>query len=90
MIIRQASILYSRLHLVLDNDRIFLAAKWMIIFKAVVWHTTMSVLLFALSYRPREGRASYNPIFNILGKVHMMCFCVKWVIEIVARVPFLK
>ncbi|KAJ3467255.1 hypothetical protein MRS44_004819 [Fusarium solani] len=77
LITGQALVLYSRLHLVLDNDRILLAVKWMIIFNAVVWHTTMTVLLFTVSYRPREGRASYNPIFNILEKVHMTCFCVQ-------------
>ncbi|KAF4463756.1 hypothetical protein FALBO_9426 [Fusarium albosuccineum] len=77
LITGQALVLYSRLHLVLRNENILRAIKWMIIFNAVVWHTTMTVLLFTISYRPKEGRGSYNHIFNTMEKVHMTCFCVQ-------------
>ncbi|KAM5346536.1 hypothetical protein ACJ41O_009541 [Fusarium nematophilum] len=77
LITGQAVVLYSRLHLVLQNDSILRAVKWMIIFNAVVWHTLMTVLLFTISYRPDQGRNSYNAVFNTMEKVQMLFFCVQ-------------
>jgi hypothetical protein len=71
----QSVVLYSRLHLVLNNPRILRAVFWMIVFNGVVWHTTMTVLLFVTSSGRTESRNGYSPLFNAMEKTQMTCFC---------------
>ncbi|KAH7147090.1 hypothetical protein B0J13DRAFT_553227 [Dactylonectria estremocensis] len=73
----QSVVLYSRLHLVLNDPKILRAVLWMIIANGVVWHTSITVLLFGSSYSPAQNRAGFNSVFNILEKVQMTCFCLQ-------------
>jgi len=50
----QAVVLYSRLGLILDNQRILNAVKWMITIDAVAFHTSTTFVQFGKSYGPRH------------------------------------
>ncbi|KAJ5980003.1 hypothetical protein N7481_007301 [Penicillium waksmanii] len=67
----QSMVLYSRLHLVL---RVLL---WMIIVNGIIWHTSITVLVFGSNYSPVQNQDGFNAVFNVLEKVQMTCFCVQ-------------
>ncbi|KAH8661764.1 hypothetical protein BGZ61DRAFT_147738 [Ilyonectria robusta] len=73
----QSVVLYSRLHLVLNNQRILRAVLWMIIVNGVVWHTSITVVFFGSSYSPAQNRRGFNSVYNVLEKVQMTCFCLQ-------------
>lgn len=73
----QSVVLYSRLHLVLNNANILRAILWMIIANAVLWHTSITVLLFGSAYSPHQNRSGFNAVYNVLEKVQMTVFCVQ-------------
>lgn len=73
----QSVVLYSRLHLVLNNPRILRGVLGMIVVNGVVWHISMTVLLFGSSYSPAQTKGGFNHVFNILEKVQMTCFCIQ-------------
>nr|CEG03964.1 unnamed protein product [Fusarium acuminatum CS5907] len=73
----QSMVLYSRLHLVVTDARILRGVLIMIISDGIVWHTSITVLLFGSSYSPHESRHGFNAVFNVLEKVQMTFFCVQ-------------
>lgn len=73
----QSVVLYSRLHLVLNDRKILRTVLWIIIMNGVIWHASITVLLFGSSYSPAQNRAGFNSTFNILEKVQMTCFCLQ-------------
>lgn len=73
----QSLVLYSRLHLVLNNVNILRAVLWMIICNGVVWHISITVLLFGSKYSPQPSRSNFNAVYNVLEKVQMSFFCVQ-------------
>lgn len=73
----QSVVLYSRLHLVLHNTSILRAVLWMIICNGVVWHTSITVLLFGSTYSPSRNRNSFNAVYNVMEKVQMTFFCLQ-------------
>ncbi|KAH7110632.1 hypothetical protein B0J13DRAFT_534496 [Dactylonectria estremocensis] len=73
----QSVVLYSRLHLVVNDTRILRATLWMVVCNGVVWHTSITVLLFGSTYSPHESKKGFNAVFNVLEKVQMTCFCVQ-------------
>lgn len=77
MVTGQSVVLYSRLHLVLNNPAILRAVLWMIIFNGVVWHISITILLFGSSYSPSQSKRGFNHAFNVLEKVQMTCFCLQ-------------
>ncbi|KAG5657884.1 hypothetical protein KAF25_007917 [Fusarium avenaceum] len=70
----QAVVLYSRLHLIITDIKLLRGVLIMIVFNGLVWHTTMTVLLFGSEYSPRDNRRGFNNIFNIMEKISMCCF----------------
>lgn len=74
MITGQSFVLYSRLNLILDQPKILKAVKWMIIFNAVVWHTTITVLDFGTTYTDNQHFAEG---FFYLEHVQMTMFCLQ-------------
>ena len=74
MITGQSLVLYSRLNLIMDKPKILKAVKWMIIFNAVVWHTTITVLDFGTTYTSNEHFAEG---FFYLEHVQMTMFCLQ-------------
>jgi hypothetical protein len=75
MVTGQSVVLYSRLHLVLKNENILRAVKWMIIFDAVVFHTMTTVVLYGSSYGDEQG--AFNRSWNVIEKLQMTAFCVQ-------------
>ncbi|KAL5363440.1 hypothetical protein BJX96DRAFT_155734, partial [Aspergillus floccosus] len=73
----QSVVLYSRLHLVLNNPNILRAVLWMIICNGVVWHTSITILLFGSTYSPDHTRGGFSAAYNVLEKVQMTFFCVQ-------------
>lgn len=73
----QSVVLYSRLHLVLNNANILRAVLWMIIANGVLWHTSITILLFGSAYSPRQNRSGFNAVFNVMEKVQMTFFCLQ-------------
>ncbi|KAJ4226943.1 hypothetical protein NW757_014228 [Fusarium falciforme] len=73
----QSVVLYSRLHLVVTDARILRGVLCMIIINGVVWHTSITVLLFGSTYSPNESKRGFNAVFNVLEKVQMTFFCLQ-------------
>ncbi|KAH7191512.1 hypothetical protein BKA60DRAFT_642669 [Fusarium oxysporum] len=73
----QSMVLYSRLHLVLDDPKILRILLWIIILNGIIWHISITVLVFGSSYSPAQSRAGFNCVFNVLEKVQMSCFCLQ-------------
>jgi len=73
----QSVVLYSRLHLVLYDERILRGVLWMIIVNGCVWHITMTVLLYTTTHgSSRKG--NHNPqLYNTLEKVQLTFFCAQ-------------
>ncbi|KAF5670105.1 hypothetical protein FHETE_4788 [Fusarium heterosporum] len=70
----QSVVLYSRLHLILNDKKILRLVLIMIIINGVTWHTAMTVLLFGSEYSPADNRQGFNTVFNICEKISMCCF----------------
>ncbi|KAH7265063.1 uncharacterized protein BKA55DRAFT_535016 [Fusarium redolens] len=70
----QALVLYSRLNLLVKNVTILKVTKWMIILNAIIWHTTVTVLLFAISTQQKLDR---NGAFIKVQKVQLAFFCAQ-------------
>ncbi|KAF5023523.1 hypothetical protein F66182_4390 [Fusarium sp. NRRL 66182] len=73
----QSVVLYSRLHLVVTDTKILRAVLVMIIINGVIWHVSITVLLFGSSFSANENKRGYNDVFNVLEKVQMTCFCLQ-------------
>lgn len=73
----QSVVLYSRLHLVLHNPKILRAVLWMIICNGVIWHTSVTVLLFGSTYSPLQNRNGFNAVYSVIEKVQMTFFCLQ-------------
>lgn len=71
----QSVVLYSRLHLVLNDLRIQRAVLWMIVVNGVVWHTTQTVMLFTIG--PSVDGDSPAPLFVTIEKTQMTFFCAQ-------------
>lgn len=74
MITGQSLVLYSRLNLILDNDKILNAVKWMIITNAIVWHSSIMIVDFGTTYTDDVGFAK---AFWYLEHVQMTLFCIQ-------------
>lgn len=74
MITGQSFVLYSRLNLIMDRPKILKAVKWMIIFNAVVWHTSITVLDFGTTY---TNNSHFAEGFFYLEHVQMTMFCLQ-------------
>ncbi|KAM0214082.1 hypothetical protein ACHAPA_008050 [Fusarium lateritium] len=70
----QSLVLYSRLHLIITDIMLLRGVLIMIIINGLIWHTSMTVLLFGSEYSPRDNRRGFNNIFNIMEKISMCCF----------------
>ncbi|KAF2501438.1 hypothetical protein BU16DRAFT_199769 [Lophium mytilinum] len=74
MITGQSVVLYSRLHIILRNQKILRGVLYMIIFNGVVWHTTTTVVLFGAYLSPDD---SFMRAYNVIEKLQMTIFCLQ-------------
>ena len=77
MISGQSVVLYSRLHLILNNTKILRGVLALIIFNGVVWHISVTVLLFGSGYGPIRSKENFNTVFSHVEKVQMTFFCLQ-------------
>ncbi|KAF9772205.1 hypothetical protein IL306_010109 [Fusarium sp. DS 682] len=70
----QALVLYSRLDLLVKSVTVLKITKWMIILNAVIWHSTITILLFTISTQQKLDR---NGAFIKVQKVQLAFFCAQ-------------
>ncbi|KAJ6036619.1 hypothetical protein N7540_000898 [Penicillium herquei] len=76
MVTGQSMVLYSRLHLVLDNQRILRRVLIMILVDAVILHIPTTVLTYGTNIaQPHADR--YVDGYNIMEKIQMTGFCLQ-------------
>jgi hypothetical protein len=72
LITGQSLVLYSRLHLVLDDVRILRAVKWMIIVDAVTLHSLTTVVFFGSVYG--SNTVVFGRAYKAVEKIQMTLF----------------
>src|ERR1700761_2209245 len=75
MITGQSFVLYSRLGLILQNDRVLKAVKWMIITDAIVFHTLTTVFQYCQAYGGEQG--PFDRALFYMEKIQMTAFCLQ-------------
>ena len=75
MVTGQAVVLYSRLHLVVREQRVLRGILAMIIVDAICFHIPTSVLTYGLN-SPKPA-PDYFVAFNIMEKLQMTAFCIQ-------------
>lgn len=78
MVTGQSVVLYSRLHLVLANQRMLRRVLLMIVINAVVLHVPTTVLTYGSNLAPPgPQRDSYIESYNVMEKIQMTGFCLQ-------------
>jgi hypothetical protein len=75
LITGQSVVLYSRLHLVLDDVRILRGVKWMIIWNAVTLHSLTTVVFFGSVYGSDSG--VFSTAYDAVEKIQMTLFTIQ-------------
>lgn len=74
MVTGQAVVLYSRLHLVVREQRILRGILIMIIVDAICFHIPTTVLTYGSN---TSNASKYTPAFNVVEKLQMTAFCIQ-------------
>jgi hypothetical protein len=75
MVTGQSVVLYSRLHLVLRNEKILKPILWMIMIDAVILHIPTTVLTFGSNGTIHQS--TFVRGYNIMEKIQMTGFCIQ-------------
>jgi len=75
LITGQSFVLYSRLGLIVQNDRVLKGVKWMIIIDALVFHTLTTVFQYCQAYGGE--RPAFDQALFYMEKIQMTAFCVQ-------------
>lgn len=76
MVTGQAVVLYSRLHLVVREQKVLRGILIMIILDAILFHIPTTVLTYGSNSPPYVGNIYTKP-FNIVEKIQMTAFCIQ-------------
>lgn len=74
MVTGQSVVLYSRLHLVVREQRVLRGILAMIIVNAICFHIPTTVLTYGSNSTAHER---YLPIFNVVERLQMTAFCIQ-------------
>lgn len=78
MVTGQSFVLYSRLHLVLANQRVLHRVLLMILINAVLLHIPTTVLTYGTNLTsPGATLNSYKTAYNVIEKIQMTGFCLQ-------------
>jgi hypothetical protein len=78
MVTGQSFVLYSRLHLVLANQRTLHRVLLMILINAVLLHIPTTVLTYGTNLTPAGATLnSYKTAYNVIEKIQMTGFCIQ-------------
>ena len=76
MVTGQAVVLYSRLHLVVREQKILRGILGMIIFDAICFHIPTTILTYGSNSAPAVAKKYTGP-FNVMEKLQMTAFCIQ-------------
>ena len=85
MVTGQSVVLYSRLHIVVWNQRTLTVVRTMIIINAFILHIPTTVLTFFVNIA--SDPKHYTTAFNVMEKIQMTGFCLQ---EFVLSILYLK
>ena len=74
MVTGQAAVLYSRLHLVVREQRVLRGILTMIIVDAICFHIPTTILTYGSN---SDDAPKYTPAFNVMEKLQMTAFCIQ-------------
>lgn len=74
MVTGQSMVLWSRLHLVLQNPKVLWWVLWMIIIDAICFHVPTTVLLYGTVAEPKSVFASG---YNVMERIQLIGFCIQ-------------
>ncbi|KAL3471567.1 hypothetical protein BJX99DRAFT_22972 [Aspergillus californicus] len=77
MVTGQSIVLYSRLHLVIPNQRILRRVLAMIIINVIILHFPTTVLTYGSNLAPESARSGYTNGYNVMEKIQMTGFCIQ-------------
>ncbi|KAJ5774437.1 hypothetical protein N7457_009333 [Penicillium paradoxum] len=77
MVTGQSIVLYSRLHLVLSNQRVLRRVLIMIVIDAVILHLPTTVLTYGTNLVDDASLDSWKKGYNIMEKIQMTGFCLQ-------------
>jgi len=76
MVTGQSVVLYSRLHLVVREQRILRGILAMIIVDAICFHIPTTILTYGSNSGPSTSRR-FSSAFNVMEKLQMTAFCIQ-------------
>ncbi|KAJ5167605.1 uncharacterized protein N7482_003199 [Penicillium canariense] len=74
MVTGQSLVLWSRLHLVLQNTKILYGVLWMIIVDAVLFHIPTTVLLYGTVAAPI---GAWSRGYSVMERIQLLGFCIQ-------------
>ncbi|KAJ5211457.1 uncharacterized protein N7498_003103 [Penicillium cinerascens] len=74
MVTGQSVVLWSRLHLVLQNTKVLWGVLWMIIIDALLFHVPTTVLLYGAVAEPDSNWLNG---YNIMERIQLVGFCIQ-------------
>ncbi|KAJ5305874.1 hypothetical protein PENANT_c015G10155 [Penicillium antarcticum] len=74
MVTGQSVVLWSRLHLVLQDNRVLWGVLWMICIDAVLFHIPTTVVLYGTVADP-EGKFAHG--YRIMERIQLVGFCIQ-------------
>lgn len=74
MVTGQSVVLWSRLHLVLQNSKVLWGILWMIIIDGIVFHLPTTVLLYGNATYPTGPWANG---YNVMERIQLVGFCLQ-------------
>ncbi|KAJ5944733.1 hypothetical protein N7516_004901 [Penicillium verrucosum] len=77
MVTGQSIVLYSRLHLVLSNQRVLRRVLAMIVINAIILHLPTTVLTYGANMAPDTSLGLWTKGYNIMEKIQMTGFCLQ-------------
>ncbi|KAJ5789508.1 uncharacterized protein N7518_006519 [Penicillium psychrosexuale] len=77
MVTGQSVVLYSRLHLVLSNQRVLRRVLTMIVINAIILHLPTTVLTYGTNMASDATLGSWTKGYNIMEKIQMTGFCLQ-------------
>lgn len=74
MVTGQSVVLWSRLHLVLQNTKVLWGVLWMIIIDAFLFHVPTTVLLYGAVAEPDSN---WLDGYNVMERIQLVGFCIQ-------------
>ncbi|KAL4963003.1 uncharacterized protein BDV14DRAFT_177364 [Aspergillus stella-maris] len=77
MVTGHSLVLWSRLHLVLQNRKLLRGVLYLIIVDGVVLHTSVTVLLYGAVSQAGDLTRAFSTGYNIMERIQLIIFCLQ-------------